>query len=428
VTFELGRALLVSGAVSTESLAQALFAVATQGLPLARALVSVGAIGELRLEEELARANAPFVRHVRPVPELMERLPAGICMRLAAIPVRLDPLTGTVDVAVLDAWDPHPAEEIGYQLHAPVRAVRASLDAMRDAMELYPGGMRALAAPMSAPPNRPEWMTRTPAWGTPIFQGLGRDNSSDRPPPLPPGEERESRASDVPIPLSRRASAVRMVSAWDDPIPEPEPVFELRRGPPPPTERDPTPPPLAPSAPPPAFPLRAPLAPRVPFAPNAPIPPFADAGAFLAAIKTAQDRDAVVGLVLLGVRAVARKVGILVVRRDTLAGWSCTPEFGDESAFRQVRVPLNTPSLLTTVMGGGLYLGPLIGPVAAPVLNVMKSSSRDVAIASVRLNGRAALVVIADELGDTLLGTKRIEELARAAGDALERVVRTKRV
>jgi hypothetical protein len=466
VTFELGRALLISGAVSVDSLAQALFIVVTRGMPLPRALLEVGAIGDRRLSEELARAEAPVLRHVRPVPELMSQLPDGICLRLAAVPVRKDAMTGTVDVAVLDASDKHAAHEIGYHLHSPVRVVRASLEALRDALELYPGGVRSLAPPMGAPPPSSAPNAATLIWGTPAVHA------------------EDGAAGNAPIPLSRRAASLRVTGAWEDDdaragdpfvlkqqkvprgmgppshAPEPhahgvppvrresDPVFELRRPSiaaapprssmgPAPASAAPSPPPpphaararFRPSSgpPPPAFPLRAPLQPRVPTAPNAPIPPFADAGTFLSGLKGAQDRDAVVGLVLLGVRAVARKAGVLVARKDAVVGWACTPELGDEAAFKGISISLATPSLLTTVLAGGVYLGPLLGAVATPLLRVMKSTTEDVAIAAVRVSGRPALVIVADELGDTLIGTQRIEELARAAGEALEHILRSKR-
>jgi hypothetical protein len=56
----------------------------------------------------------------------------------------------------------------------------------------------------------------------------------------------------------------------------------------------------------------------------------------------------------------------------------------------------------------------------------MEKVTRDVAIASVRVQGRPIVLIVADELGDTALATQRIEELARAAGDALARVVKRK--
>src|SRR5215472_11357664 len=122
-------------------------------MPLARALVSVGAVGERRLEEELARVEAPTVRNIRPDVELMQKLPAGLCLRLAAIPMRVDPISGMVVVAALDVRDPHPAQEMAYHLGAPVHVVRATLDTLRDALELYPG-IRPLAAPMGNPARR----------------------------------------------------------------------------------------------------------------------------------------------------------------------------------------------------------------------------------------------------------------------------------
>ncbi len=407
MAFELARALLVSGAVTAESLAQALFACVTRGMPLARALVSVGAIAERRLEEELARLDVPTVRAVRPTVELMERLPPGLCLRLAAVPVRMDPISGKVIVAALDPSDPHTAEEMGYHLGAPVQIVRATLDTLRDALELYPG-LRALAPPMGSPsrraPSRPVTQRptkTTPLYGTPVLEAT---------------TQRMQRTSDVPIPLSRKAPHVQL-SPSEGELPT-EPVFELRRGPPsgPATMRDAAP----------DFELRVPLPPKVPTAPNAPSPPFADPAAFLAGIREADDRDKIVGLVLLGVRTVARRVGILVMRRDGLFGWACSPELGDESAFRAVRIPVSTPSLLAA-LDGGVHLGPLLGAFAGPMLGVMKSATRDVAVVTVRVSGKPAVVILADELGDTLLGTKRMEELAQAAGQSLERILRARR-
>ncbi|MEO6417940.1 MAG: hypothetical protein ABIP39_00935, partial [Polyangiaceae bacterium] len=119
MAFELGRALLLSDAVTSGALARALFAVATEGIPLPRALIALGAVDAERLEEELARTDVPLVRHVVPVADLFEALPAGLCSRLLALPIRRDALTGTIDVAVVDPRDPHAAREIAHILKAP---------------------------------------------------------------------------------------------------------------------------------------------------------------------------------------------------------------------------------------------------------------------------------------------------------------------
>jgi hypothetical protein len=164
----------------------------------------------------------------------------------------------------------------------------------------------------------------------------------------------------------------------------------------------------------------------VPLPPHAPQLPFADAGAILASIRAASDRDAVLGLVQLGLRSVARRAAILVVKKDGLVGWSCTPEFGDQAALKGLRIPIQGPGAVADVFDGGVRLGPLMGLLAAPLLGVMRTATQDVAISTVRIGDRPAVLLVADELGDTLLATKRVDELGRAAGEALLRIVRGK--
>jgi hypothetical protein len=50
-----------------------------------------------------------------------------------------------------------------------------------------------------------------------------------------------------------------------------------------------------------------------------------------------------------------------------------------------------------------------------------------VALVSVRVEGKAVALVLADELGDTLIATRRMEELARVAGEAFGRLLRERR-
>jgi hypothetical protein len=53
----------------------------------------------------------------------------------------------------------------------------------------------------------------------------------------------------------------------------------------------------------------------------------------------------------------------------------------------------------------------------------MKEVSNDVAAVLVRVAGRPALIILADELGDTMIATRRAEELAREAGHAFSRIL-----
>jgi hypothetical protein len=117
-------------------------------------------------------------------------------------------------------------------------------------------------------------------------------------------------------------------------------------------------------------------------------------------------------------------VAIFVVKKDGLLGWSCTPEFGDQGALKALRIPIKAPSEMAGVLGGGVHLGPLTGIVAAPLLRLMRTATQDVALLAVRVGDRPAVLLVADELGDTLLATKRMDELGRAAGEALLRILR----
>lgn len=399
MTFELARALLNAEAIAPVPLAKALFTVASEGVPMPRALVALGIMTEERLEEELARVDVPKVQHVVAVPELMELLPAGLCSRLMALPIRKDPRTGTIDVAVVDARDPHAANEVGFFLQSPVRVVRASMAALEGALDhaqSHTHRAEALAPLLTASVAPP---ARLPLKGSSI------------PPPRHPSAE-------MPIPLLKRNNTVPHFGAppslppeYDEEGPETvedDVVLELRA-----TRMRPRQP---------SIPERSPSV-----APPSSLPafPFPDSSSVLAAIRSASSRDEILASLLLGVRSVARKAGLLVAKKDHFAGWMCNAELGDSSAFRLVQIPSVVPSIFTTAAAGHTYLGPLYRDrVSAPLLDVMGSTSRDVALTPVRVLGKTAVLVVADDLGDTMLGTKSMEELARAAGEALARVVR----
>lgn len=160
--FALAQALILSDAVAPDALGQALLLSATRGVSLVQSLEALRTLDPQRLEQHLEKGEAPVLRHVAPVMDLVARLPPGLCERLFVVPVRQDPRTGTVDVAVVDARDPHGAEEVAYWLGAPVRTVRTSLAAMEAGLrrlEDGPGslGMQALAPPIdSVPPPPPD--------------------------------------------------------------------------------------------------------------------------------------------------------------------------------------------------------------------------------------------------------------------------------
>jgi len=422
-------------------------------MSLVQALVATGALDEARLEEVVGKGGLPPLTTLTPSLGLIERLPRGICARLLAVPIGRDPQSGAVDLAMLDPSDAHAANEIAFFLRAELRLFRATLPAIRAALEQLQS-LEPATAPVESPPQRER--SRTPVWGTPIVN-------------VAPAIAPHVAPSDMPIPLMRRSH---------HPGGSPEPVIELRnRAQPPDTERDAEP----------IFALKAPASEQQPrtsrglsepvhasvlisetrfpqpqantipapgdlrhtavTSPAPPMPaatrrtesprrssstsmpavalPFGDPGPVLAALEEANDRDAVVALLISGLRTVARRVAIMAVKRDAFVGWSCNAEFGDARTWRTVSVPTSVPSVMATAAAGTMYLGPLFRTDGhLPILEFMQEASRDVAVLGVRVDMHPALLLIADELGDTALGTKRMEQLAKSASTALARVLR----
>lgn len=456
---ELAESLLLAESVSPRALARGLFLEATQQMSLVQALLVTGAIDEAKVEEAVAKEGDPApLGTITPSLSLVQRLPRGVCARLLVIPIGTDPQTGEIDVAVLDPRDLHAIGEVEFFLRARVRPHRANVSALRAAIEQIQRAEPALV-PVPAHGER----SRTPIWGTPVVS-------------VAPVAAPHTNAADMPIPLMRRSTAPPTPSKEEsavlelrtpassrsapDTIRQPEdPVFALRS---PPSMRRPisvmiaetrieqnnaavtipapkqdarhtmvtAPAPARRSEPPPPVSIEGPRSRRASSLPQfagGPALPFPDATPVFAAMEEANDRDAIIALLISGMRAVARRVAVMAVKRDSFVGWSCNAEFGDARAWRNVSVPANVPSVLATAASGTPYLGPLFRTDGhMPILEFMRETSRDVAVTGVRVDMHPALVLLADELGDTAFGTKRMEQLAKVAGVALARVLRRK--
>ena len=517
---ELTKALLLEEAASEGAIAEALFASVTGGVPLVQSLIEARAVTPEVLSRYLARTEAPYLRQVVPLVELVDRLPPGLCARLLAIPVRRDAITGTVDIVVADAGDPHPPKEIAFHLGAPVRVVRGATAAIEEALRRlrsrslppsarpeardardnrddermydsrpraapppptssFKGGtlpppapslklgysghaaldamtseaLRPSRVPVSerqahvvpsaqsahAAPNAQRRSSVTPPWGTPVHNATIAQPPSDHP--------TSGLGSEIPIPLTRRTfSAVSGGTQRPPPLVNPadsalgegyavDPghfrqiveVNERMRSADPGGAVDRGHGGRATSGP--SFiPGPPPMPGGGAFGAYAPQVPAAEIGGILAALRAAGSRDEVLELVLTGARIVALKVALFVVKRGGYLGWACTPEFADRASLQSILVPLESPSVFDEAVRDGLYLGPIRhDDTHASLLHVMRGASRDVAVVPIRVSGKTAVVLMADELGDTMLATRRLEELSRAAGDAFARIVRMRR-
>jgi hypothetical protein len=180
----------------------------------------------------------------------------------------------------------------------------------------------------------------------------------------------------------------------------------------------------APAAPPAPPEVPEPPAPTPPPPDSAPPLPLADIAPLLAALREAKSRDDVVTLALRALSTVARRAAVFAVRKDSYRGWACTESFGSEAAFREVIIPHDQPSILAASTSLAVYLGPITDtPAHKPLTAVMGRASADVAVVAARVSARPAMILVADELSDTLVATRRMEELARAVGEALARLI-----
>jgi hypothetical protein len=134
VSIDLGRRLISAGVVPPHEVEAALFLSAVRGVPFTRVLLDRGAVSERALEEELERVGGLGLRQVAGASDLVARLPRAMCRRLAALPTRIDAITGVVDVAAADPLDPHIPAEFGFHLGVPIRVLRAPIAAIEEAI------------------------------------------------------------------------------------------------------------------------------------------------------------------------------------------------------------------------------------------------------------------------------------------------------
>jgi len=403
VGHELGRALLLADAITPEAMSRALLTAVRDKVSLVRALLTTEALDPARLDEELARAapDAPFQKHPVPVLDLVERLPERLCEALVAMPVRRDPRTGTVDVALANALDTHAADEIAFYLGAPVRVVRAPLAALEEGI----AGIRSphAHAPSMPPPSRS--MRGAPIVSVDPYPPEHAASVSER--PLPLVQHGSDAPQDIPIPLSRRMFIPR-ITAQPDFVEEEEPVVELRRSKTPSTQWMPA--------------VRPEATPQEP--PHAHVHAATPLHQLLRDMTKATSRDPLMELVMLAIRPVAPRVALFAAKKEAYVGWMCTSDFGDRAALTDVRIDVRMPSVFATTSAAGTFHGPLlrIGPHAT-LFNFVKASQPQVVAVAIRAAGKSVVIALAYDLADPHQVLSVMTEVARVAGETLEKIV-----
>lgn len=432
VSLDLGRRLLATGAIHAGELRRALFDAATTERPFLRALIEASATARTLLERPLEDGDHPVVRAVVPHPDLVAALPPGLAYRLLAVPLRRDPRTGTIDLAVVDPADAHVTAEVSFHLGAPVRAIAAPLSEIERALFLVDARPR--------PPAERKFRT---------------DEYEAAPPPPPPPEESRPAptvappSDEVAVPLVRRARpSLAMPAVQPPPPPRPSqapperesvmPLSRIRA-----TLAPPTTTPFEHRSEPPVQmvvdfsaaarkeqeeamastrrgtpdPARLPLEARR--------PPFASLTPVLERIDVAADRDALLEALVRGLATTATCAAILAPRRGKYVGVAAGGALDPEVVRGSFVSPHGS---MAEVVGRGERLGALDPVLDRELIQALDLSrwggAIHVLLHVAYVADRPALILVAFGMGDVLEASRRARVLSTAASAALSRLLK----
>ncbi len=397
MTVELTRRLIESG-VPLADIEAALLLVVERGLSLPEALAERDQGLLSRVEQELARSELPSVMTVRASPELFARLPAGLCRRLLAVPVHVDPRTGRVDVAAVEPLDLHIGQEFAYHLDQPVRVLHASFEAVKTALDRLQPGAKVSALP----PRRVS------------------ENSQSSQAPIPLIKLDTGARSDAPIPLVRRSMVpVRTPSVVParlavppSLLPEADGVALSWRSRPPPVD-------LVRGA--------AQLDKQVARPPSVPAPAVPNPATTRERLEVATSPEAVLEL-LRDCLAPAASI-VFAVKNASFDGRVASPAIERRTTAKFISLLSHQPSVLETAVKSGFYLGPIPNTPNHRELReaLPPDALNEVYVTVVTVSDRASLVWLLAGFEQSLDLTRRADEIALVAGRALGRILRDRK-
>jgi hypothetical protein len=409
VTVELTRRLIESG-VPLADIEAALLLVVTRGCSLSEALAEQDPGLLARVDQEHARSDLPSVLTVRASPELFARLPEGMCRRLQAVPVHVDPRTGRVDVAAVEPLDPHNAHELGVHQDHPIRVFQAAREAVRGALErlqqrkvsVLPAGARAEPALES---------------GAPI--PLVKLDSAAR--------------SDAPIPLVRRSLPPRAPSVVPGPrsVPSTAPLTEAEgvgvswRSKPPPTDL------VAGVAAVEARPVKPVSRPAEPASRSSPPeslpPPSVVARTAREQLEEASAPERVLDA-LKDALAPAASI-VFAVKNASFDGRVASAVVESRTPAKNISLLSHQPSVLETALKSGFYLGPIPNtPNHRELRDALPPDAvNEVYVTVISVNDRPSLIWLIAGFEQSLDLTRRADEIALTAGRALARILRERK-
>lgn len=400
LSIETVRRLLEGGLVPRPEIEVALLQSVIREISLVQAIALQRGDWSALLDQELSRSNVQYIRRVHAKIELCRMLPMGMCERLLAVPVRQEAITRTVDVAAVDPFDSHVQQEFSYHLDAPVRILRASVADVMAALDgMHTGG--AFAAGVSEVLG--DGRERTPAHGSeaPNENADALEPNAEAPVPGP----EPTNPSQPPIPLVQRSSNAPRTQAATVPgvglstrpavlehDERGEPVIDLRRAKPEASDA------LTRSR------LRE-----------------ADLVQVERQLAATKNPDEVVEL--LSEHSCPEGSSLVFsVKVDAFVARSASFEV---QGLRDVSLAKSRPNVFQVTLESGHYLGKLPETLVHALIRDLLAErlGPEVYVAPVIVSGRATLMVLATGFERSFATTRRIDRLAVAAGDALERLL-----
>lgn len=168
-------------------------------------------------------------------------------------------------------------------------------------------------------------------------------------------------------------------------------------------------------------PARASVAPRKTGEPTSP----GDPGPILSGLRATTDRDEAVRLACEGALPACRCVVFLALKKDVLQGREARGGGVSREAVRNLWIPTTSASIFRDAVTRGIaHAGPY-GTTSADGIYRAAIGSRggDVVVQPILVSGKPVGVLCADDVRFGPRGEKRVELVARALGEALERII-----
>jgi len=392
VSAELARRLIHSGALPAQVEA-ALFDAVTRGVALTQTVNELYPELVDLLERALDRSDFPAIHTVRPLPDLVRALPPGMCERLLSLPVHRDSRSDRIDVASVDVLDSHVASEFAFHLGAPVRVLRASFAELVLALEKLHASGIFLPGLAKIVPARLAPMT-----GEPLEPATPRLDRRSEPAAAVNAFGKKSLAANSPwIPDVPELSIIEPSALeGDDAL---EPVLSLSR-----------PKPFAPPEPEPVGP-----------------PWTLEFEAAIEGLEAAETPEQVVASLCEGLRPV--RALVFAVRSASFDVRGGSAALGSSAELRTISVPAGHGHLLDAAARSGFYLGSFAQLSALPTLEGKWAAhaESDCYARAVNVSDRPSLIILMAGFSESNEATRRADVLARAAGSALERIVRSRK-